>query len=71
MYTKDCQINTYHAICRKYPHIRVNKKEDLNIENNILKILEKCWYDKDRYGHVGDIDRSRLLLTCSLGRNFP
>jgi|LakMenEpi12Jul11_1017349.scaffolds.fasta_scaffold01849_3 hypothetical protein len=55
MYTRDCQINTYYAICKKYPHIKVDKKEDLNIENNIVKILEKCWYDKERYGHVGDI----------------
>jgi len=45
----------YDVLCKKYPYINPKKDENLNIENAIVKIIEKCWYDVKTYLTVEEI----------------
>jgi len=39
----------------KYPEIKVDVNEDLNIERATLEIVKKCWYDKRKFPSVNSI----------------
>ena len=42
----------------KYPEIKVDLNENININAAILKIVKKCWYDKKRFNSVHDIAKA-------------
>ena len=39
----------------KFPNIKPIEGEDLNIENNIRSILNKCWFDLNKFKTVTDV----------------
>lgn len=45
----------YDVLCKKYPHINPKEDENLNIENAVVKIIERCWYDVKTYLTVEEI----------------
>jgi hypothetical protein len=38
-----------------YKDVEVDPNEDLNIYNNICKILKECWFDTERFPTVEDV----------------
>ena len=48
----------YHVLYKKYPNINPIENEDLNIENVVIQILKKYWYDEKVYYTPKDIANS-------------
>jgi hypothetical protein len=46
----------------RYQDVDVDANEDLNIYNNICKIVEECWFDTERFPMVEDI---AMAMGCS------
>lgn len=42
--------------------------EDLNLERNIFKIIEYCWYNRKRFETVEDISRVTKLSVRTVSR---
>lgn len=72
---KTTSKHMYNVLCEKYPNINPKEDENLNIEDAILKIIKKCWYDVKTYLTVEEIAAivkitPRSIQTYAINHNF-
>jgi len=48
-------LQLYKLLCKKFPDINPKKDEDLSIHNSKIKIVERCWYDLEKFPTVKEI----------------
>ena len=64
------EIKLYLHLEKKYPNLKVEENEDLNIERAIFKILKYCWYNIDKFKTVDEISKKvgipsrKIALYC-------
>ena len=48
-------LQLYKLLCKKFPDINPEKDEDLSIHNSKIKIIERCWYDLEKFPTMKEI----------------
>jgi len=65
----------YKKLCEKYPKINYIEGEDLNIQNHVLKMVEKCYFDTEKYKTICDVAKKlevseRFIFRFANDNNF-